>query len=555
MATVTFNFPDLVKLVGKKDLTLDKLRGDLFELGLETEEINGDEVTFEVTSDRADLLSEEGIAMMLRAYYGIEMGLIIPEVRISDYRIIVSRDLEEVRPYVTGAIVRNVRFTDESIKSLMHLQEKLHGTFGRRRKKGAIGVHDLSKIKGKDIRYLAIERDSVKFVPLQSDELMTPGEVLERHDKGKDYRYVLEGKKKVPVIYDDEGLFSFPPIINSKRTEVNFDTHDLLIELTGEDMRTIDYMLNIVLYSLYMRGAKIYSINVEYPDKNISRPDFTIRKTMVETDYINRILGIDLMPAHSKELLMKMGFGVSETGRDFMTVDIPPYRADILHVRDIVDDIGRVYGFNNIVPTYPNTPSIGGLSEKNKLNDAVREVLIGLGCQDTLNFILVGKDENSVKMGRPEDDKAIEIINPYAEQYNVVRSWVSPSLMIVLSNNLHREYPQNIFEVGTIARIDGTQPTGVLEEDHVACALCYSKAGFNEIKARLQALCFSFGLSDNLKTVPVKDPTFIEGRCAEAYIGDKKAGIIGEVHPGVLKKWGIEMPVALFEIEVSALKN
>ena len=123
MATVTVNYPDLIRLIGR-EVSLDKLRDDLFELGLETEEVQGDEVTFEVTSDRADLLCEEGIALMLRAYYGVREGMTIPPVEQSDYRIIVERELENVRPYVTGAIVRGVNFTDESIKSIMHLQEK-----------------------------------------------------------------------------------------------------------------------------------------------------------------------------------------------------------------------------------------------------------------------------------------------------------------------------------------------------------------------------------------------------------------------------------------------
>ncbi|MCD1295012.1 phenylalanine--tRNA ligase subunit beta [Methanocella sp. CWC-04] len=555
MATVTFNFPDLVKLVGKDDLTLDKVREDLFELGLETEAIEGDEVTFEVTSDRADLLSEEGIAMMLRAFYGLQTGMIMPEIHSSDYTLVVNREVEDIRPYITGAIVRGVHFTDESIKSIMHLQEKLHGTFGRRRKKGAIGVHDLSKIKGKTIHYRGVPKDSVKFVPLQSNELMTPAEVMQRHDKGKDYGYVLEGKEMVPLIYDDDGVFSFPPIINSKRTEVSIDTTELLIELTGEDMRTIDYMLNIALYSLSLRGAKIYSVTVKYPDKDLPRPDFGVREMRMDVEYINRILGLGLMSNKISELLLRMGFGIKEVKDDYLVVQIPPYRADILHKRDIVDDVGRVYGYNNITPSYPNTPSIGKLTERNKLGDAVREVMIGLGCQDTLNFILIGKDEITTKMGQTNTNNIVEISNPYAEQYNVVRTWLTPSLMIVLSNNLHREYPQNIFEVGAVAHIDDTTDTGVFEEDHVACALCYSKAGFNEVKAKLQALCFNFGLADKLSTPPASDPTFIDGRCAEIVIGDKRAGIIGEVRPEVLKNWGIEMPVAVFEMEVSALKN
>ncbi len=492
MATVTLNFPDLVKLIGR-DVTLDKVREDLFELGLETEDVQGDEVTFEVTSDRADLLSEEGIALMLRAFYGIKTGLTVPKVHKSDYRLIVNREVEPVRPFVTGAIVRNVRFTDESIKSLMHLQEKLHGTFGRKRKKGAVGVHDLSAIKGKTIHYRAVPADSVKFVPLQSDTEMTLADVLEKHPKGMDYRYVLEDKKLMPIIVDDEAIFSFPPIINSKRTEVSIDTHDLLIELTGEDMRTIDYMLNIVLYSLDMRGAEIYGIDVEYPDRKVSRPDFSVRTMSVDVEYINNMLGLELTAQQIKGLLERMGFGVSEAASDYVIADIPPYRADILHKRDVVDDVGRAYGYNNIRPTYPNTPSVGGLTANNRLCSAARDLMIGLGCQDTLNFVLIGKDETFTKMNAPETNDVIEVANPYAEQYNVVRPSILPSLLIVLSNNLHREYPQNIFEIGKTAHIDRSENTSVKEEDHIACALCYAKAGYNEIKSKLQALCLNFG--------------------------------------------------------------
>lgn len=553
MATVTFNFPDLVRLIGK-DVSLDKIREDLFELGLETEDVQGDEVTFEVTSDRADLLCEEGIARMLRAYHGIRTGLTIPKVHKSDYKLIVSREVEPVRPYVTGAIVKNIHFTDESIKSLMHLQEKLHGTFGRRRKKGAIGVHDLKAIKGKTIHYRAVPADSVKFVPLQSDTEMTLADVLVKHPKGIEYRYVLEDKKMVPIIVDDEAIFSFPPIINSKRTEVSIDTHELLIELTGEDLRTIDYMLNIVLYSLDMRGAEIYGVEVVYPDRTVSRPDFSVRTKQVDIGYVNNILGLELTSVQIKELLERMGFGISEAASEYVIVDIPPYRADILHVRDVVDDVGRAYGYNNIAPAYPNTPSVGSLTTDSRLASAARDILIGLGCQDTLNFVLIGKDEISVKMNVPPANDIIEIANPYAEQYNIVRPSVLPSLLIVLSNNLHREYPQDVFEIGKTARIDKSENTGVKEVDHIACALCYAKAGYNEAKSKLQSLCLNFGKLDKLRTVATDHPSYIAGRCAEIYIGDKRAGIIGELHPIVLKNWGIEMPVAAFEMEISALK-
>jgi phenylalanyl-tRNA synthetase beta chain len=304
-----------------------------------------------------------------------------------------------------------------------------------------------------------------------------------------------------------------------------------------------------------MRGAEVYSLTVEYPAHKMTRPNLEVRTMRVGLGHINSILGLKLTAIQAKDLLLHMGNGIAETGSDYIVVEIPPYRTDVIHPRDVIDDIGRVYGFNRMKPVYPNTPSVGQLTEQDKLNDAVREVMIGMGCQDTLNFILIGKDETYAKMALPEDGMAVELSNPYTDQYNIMRTWIAPSLMIVLSNNLHREYPQNIFEVGTVAHLDNFENTGVKEEEHVACALCYSKAGFNEVKARLQALCFNFGLGDELRTTAFSHPSLIPGRCAEIYIGDKKAGIVGEVHPKVLKNWGIEMPIALFEMNVSALKS
>jgi phenylalanyl-tRNA synthetase beta chain len=313
-------------------------------------------------------------------------------------------------------------------------------------------------------------------------------------------------------------------------------------------------MLNIVLYALDMRGVEIYGLDVVYPDRTISRPDFNIRTKQIDVGYVNNILGLELTAIQIKALLERMGFGVSEVASEYVVVDIPPYRADILHLRDVVDDAGRAYGYNNIPPAYPNTPSVGSLTVDSRLAGAARDIMVGLGCQDTLNFVLIGKDEVCAKMNLPPADDLIEIANPYAEQYNVVRPSVLPSLLIVLSNNLHREYPQDIFEIGKTAHIDKGENTGVKEEDHIACALCYAKAGYNEAKSKLQSLCLNFGKLDKLRTVAIDHQSYIAGRCAEIYIGDKRAGIIGELNPIVLKKWGIEMPVAAFELEMSALK-
>lgn len=556
MASVTVSIAELCELIGKP-LERERIIADLFELGMDVEAIQADNISFEITPDRPDLLCIEGIARLLRAYYEIQPGLVILRVRRSSYILHVEQELQNIRPYITGAIVKNLALDDKAIRSLMQVQEKLHATLGRRRKKGAIGVHDLNKIAGRNIYYRAIEPESERFIPLQKSEPMSPKEVLEKHEKGREYGYILQGKSKVPVIYDEKELFSFPPIINARKTEVTEQTNAVLIEMTGEDQRTIDLMLNILLYMLELRGGKIYSVKIKYHDRELIRPELAVKQMQVEADYINKVLGLNLNSLEIKRLLERMGFGATIRGRK-VKVKVPPYRTDILHKIDIVDDIGRAYGFNRIEPRYPQTLSIGSLTEQTKLSDAAREVLIGLGFQDTLNFILIGKEECYTKMNLDpsKDERTVEIENPYSEQYTIMRSWLIPSLMIVLSNSTHRPYPQNICEIGIAAQLDENIETGVLEEERIAALLCSSTAGYSEIKAKLQALLYNFGFTLNkIKTEPIEHPSFISGRTAQVIINGKVAGIIGEIHPQVLKNWKLEMPAAAFEIKLEALKS
>jgi phenylalanyl-tRNA synthetase beta chain len=96
----------------------------------------------------------------------------------------------------------------------------------------------------------------------------------------------------------------------------------------------------------------------------------------------------------------------------------------------------------------------------------------------------------------------------------------------------------------------------VREEERIAALLCSSTAGYSEIKAKLQALLYNFGFTLNkIKTEPIEHPSFISGRTAQVIINGKVAGIIGEIHPQVLKNWKLEMPVAAFEIKLEALKS
>jgi phenylalanyl-tRNA synthetase beta chain len=615
MPVVNVDPDELRYLAGAEDKSDGKLKEDLFSLGLEFEgETEDGEFELEFAPDRLDRLSVEGIARSLRYQYGHDHGVHLPKTNDAEWAIEVDESVPEERPHVTGAIVRGLDLDESRLDSLIQLQEKLHATMGRNRAKGAIGVHDLAMLKGrrasdkereaKTIVYTGIEPDGDRFVPLDDDSDRTPAEVLETHPIGDTYRDLVEGLDRYPAIYDDIGLFSFPPVINGKRTEVDGGSRDLFIEMTGTDQWTIDRMLAIVCYALEARGGQIEEVEVRYQDRELLRPDLSTDTKRVSHDRIERTLGIDIPGEDVVDLLERAGLSADTdtdegtrsaasdrehedlsiesvpsrtAGPDTATtadtdaasdraqddelvyeVEIPAYRVDVLHPADIVDDIGRAHGFNELDPRYPDVSTVGGRHERSRLEDAARDALVGLGFEDLLNFHLTNEEALLDRMGLSESDDALgaceppTITEPYSEAYTVVRTWALPSILLVLENNTHRAYPQDLAEIGLVAGVDDSEPTGIAEHRSVAGALARTDASYEDAKARLQAIATAFGTS--LETPPTEHPSFIDGRTAEIVLDGESVGVVGELHPRVLVEHDLELPVAAFEFRLDGLQ-
>ena len=609
MPVVDIDPEELRKLAGAAEKSDEELKEDLFSLGLEFEgESDDGGFELEFAPDRLDRLSVEGIARSLRYQYGHDRGVYVPETNDSEWTIQVDESVPEERPYVTGAIVRGLDLDESRLESLIQLQEKLHATMGRGRAKGAIGVHDLAMLKGqgardeesgsgKTITYRGVEPDGDRFVPLDDDADRTPAEVLETHPTGQTYADLVEGLDRYPAIYDDIGLFSFPPVINGKRTEVDEGSRDLFIEMTGTDQWTIDRMLTIVCYALDARGGRIEEVEIRYDDRELLRPDLSTATKRVAHDRIERTLGITIAGTDVVDLLERAGLDAEpdDDGRsnadhdapDLETVpsrtdgpdtavgdateeeadsdgdlvydvEIPPYRVDVLHPTDIVDDVGRAYGFNDLEPRYPDVSTVGGRHATSRLEDAARDALVGLGFEDLLNFHMTNETALFDRMGISPEDDALgardppTITEPYSEEYTVVRTWALPSLLLVLENNTHRAYPQDLAEIGHVASVDPDEPTGIAEHRSVAGVLARTDASYEDAKARLQAIAGAFGKS--LETPPTEHPSFISGRTAEIVLDGDSVGVVGELHPRVLVEHDLELPVSAFEFRLDGLE-
>jgi len=569
--------PDELRELTGHDKDVAEFKEDLFALGLEYEgETEDGDLRLEFAPDRLDRLSVEGIARSLRYHYGDARGVHVPGTNDPEWTIRVDESVPDERPYVTGAVIRGVDLDEAALESVIQLQEKLHATMGRKRAKGAIGIHDLAMVKGTAIEeegthtvdYRGIEPDGDTFVPLDAAAELTPAEVLDEHETGREYADLVADYDRYPAIYDELGLFSFPPVINGRRTEVDTGSRELLVEMTGTDQWTIDHMLNVVCYAFAARGATVEDVEVEYADgatapeggRELRRPDLSTTEKSVSHEQIETTLGVDFEAEEVVDLFERSGLDASYSlGEDVVyDVEIPPYRVDVRHPYDLIDDVGRAYGFNDLEPAYPDVGTVGGRHEESRLADAVRASLVGLGFEDLLNFHMTSGEENydrlNVAPGTPVvgGGEPVEITEPYSEDYTQLRTWALSSLVSVLERNTHRAYPQDLAEIGLAAEYDESENTNVAEHRTVAAVLARNDATYEDAKARLQAVCDDFDAA--LATPATEHPTFIDGRTAAVVIDGDEVGVIGEVHPRVLVEHDLELPVAAFEFRLDAVE-
>src|SRR3989344_2894213 len=166
MATIKFNKKLFEKEIGKLD---EEMQERIIMFGTHLEGISEDELELEITPNRPDLLSYQGFKRSFLAFLGKKTGL--KEYKLKkpekDYKVIIDSSVKNIRPYTACAIVRNLKLDNDKIKELIDIQEKLHTTLGRKRKKLAIGVYPLEKIK-LPIKFEAKKPEDIKFIPLEA---------------------------------------------------------------------------------------------------------------------------------------------------------------------------------------------------------------------------------------------------------------------------------------------------------------------------------------------------------------------------------------------------
>jgi phenylalanyl-tRNA synthetase beta chain len=562
MPTIDIEYRELERLLKVEfNEDLEKLDDILSYVKAEVKGYNKQDETVNIEfkdTNRPDLWSVEGLVRALQGFIGQQKGIKPYSLGTSDVEVFVSRELYDIRPYIACAVIKEVHLSDAIIRGLMHLQEKLDQTYGRSRRKASIGIYNLDLIKA-PIEYTTVKPKEVTFVPLGFTENMTLEEVLEKHPKGCEYGHIVKRHLLYPMLFDADGkVLSFPPIINSKDLgKVTEESQNLLVEVTGTSHKTVLNTLNLVTTMLIDRGGKAYTTTIHYPDDSnytetqVVTPNFNSQPMTLNVDYANKLLGLNLTAEHIIELLKIAGLDIQKVTQTGLEVLIPCYRTDIMHQVDLIEDIAIAYGYNNITPNWRELPTQGKAKPDQSLINHVRDLMIGLGYQETLNTTLTSQEVLFNKINIAPTPH-IEISNPKVVTMTCLRNALLPGLVEFLSNNQSVEFPQKIYEQGKIIHPSQTSETKTHEEEHLAAITTHPAAGFSEIKATLDSFLSNLGVEWQIEQT--SHPAFIEGRTGKIIIeGNQEIGIIGEISPQVLENWKLENPATAFEISLQKI--
>jgi len=545
MTILTMNRQQFEKKIGKVDEKMEKL---ITDMGTPIEYVTDDEVAVEIFPNRPDLLSLQNFAKAVNQFRGkrklSDFKIYSPE---KDYEVTVEKSVKKVWPYTACAIVKSLKFDDDKIKEIIDIQEKLTNSIGRKRKKLGLGIYPLDKIK-MPITYKAEDPSEIKFRPLEFPREITGKQILSQHPTGREYGDLLKGWEVYPIFEDsDNNILSMPPIINSHQTgRITEETTEIFVECTGKNLEFIKTALNIMVSALSEMGGKVYAIKIKDKKEGIfTSPDMTPEEMEFKIEDINKNLGVEFSEKQIRNNLEKMGIGFKKEKNRILAL-IPPYRTDMLHWIDLVEEVAIAHGYENFEPIIPAISTIAEEDPMSKTKRVISNILSGLGLLEVSSFHLTTKKD--IKKTYFEFNEAIEVEESKTKN-DTLRHDLLTNLLQIFAENSDSQYPQKIYELGRTFKLDDSTETGIAETEKLAIALVDESITFTEIK---QILDYLFKML-NIKYTLVEDddhPAYINGRCGKIIVNDKNIGNIGEVAPRVLKNWKIKAPAVALEMDI-----
>lgn len=542
--------------------------------------LNDQKFTIKLTPNKADCLSVLGVAREVSALTGTP--LTFPAQRI------VPVGIDEVLPVKVSAPDLCGRFTGRVIRGLNARAATPEWMKRRLERSGQRSVSSLVDISN----YVMLETGQPSHV---FDLARIHGSIDVRWGKKGESLKLLNGNtvevdEWVGVIADEKEIESLAGIMGGDSTAVTLDTTDIYLEaafwwpgaIQGRARRfnfSTDaahrFERGVDFASTCERIERITSLIVEIcgtPDTRVGPVDDQIVNipqrlpVLLRTERAQKVIGVAIDDDTVADIFTRLGLPFErEPGR--FTVTAPSYRFDIEIEEDLIEEVARVYGFENIPALPPSAPSAMLIEPENTRSlFAIRHQLADLGYQEVVNMSFVESQWEADFAGNTDP---IRLQNPIASQMSVMRSNLIGSLVANVRYNVNRKAGRvRVFEVGAVFHrnpqaVDGPLSIAGFDQPKRVAAIAYGPASdeqwgmptravdFFDVKGDLEALF----APRSLRFAKLEHPALHPGRCAQVELDGKVIGFIGELHPRWLQKYDLPQAPVLFEVDAEALRE
>jgi len=541
-------------------------------------------IDFEITANRGDCLSVLGIAREMAAVLGEKVR--VPEWRIHpgeqrDPEFSIETWDEDLCPRYCARIIEGIQLGPSptwmkrrleacgirSINNVVDISNYVLLEFGH-----PLHTFDLDKLQG---RKIIVRRAK-------------PGELMLTIDEAK--RTLDEN---ILVIADAERPVALAGVMGGAESEITENTVNLLIESAFFDpvsIRKTSKKLGLTTEASYrfergtdwkglvwacdrctrliqeLAGGTVIG---EMIDVQAKQDAYRLeeRSVRLRVSRVNLLLGLTLNQSETASILKRLAFRCKEKETDVLLVDIPTYRNDVTREIDLIEEIARVYGYNRIETVLPKTEGRSAQKAwRDSFAERVRAKMISLGFLDSCNSAFIGP-QHLDRMRIPEDDglrQAVEILNPLSKDESLMRTSLLPSLLEALGRNARRLNPRAaLFEIARIyiprlsdplrceKRVLSGGAYGPQGEGWLDCKEIYD---FFDIKGAVEEVLTLARVGD-YRFEPVEVPFLQPGRSAQILIGDRRIGILGEIHPQVAEAFSLRQRTAVFELDLHELKR
>ncbi|MGQ9463151.1 MAG: phenylalanine--tRNA ligase subunit beta [Candidatus Fervidibacter sp.] len=562
---------------------IDKLAHTLEMAGLGVEgieEFDGDVVfDLEITPNRGDWLSVYGVARELAAMLNLPLKPItvhVPETEKDINELAkVQIDAPDLCPRYSARLVLDVK-VDESPDWL-------------KRRLEACGIRPINNIV--DItNYVLFELGH----PLHAFDFDTlhGRQIIVRRAKDGESIYTLDEVRReldssMLVIADADRPVALAGIMGGLETAISPFTKNVLIEsahFSPSSIRRTSRKLGLRTESSYrferwvnpngtvlaadraaqlmaeLAGGKVCKGVIDVYPQHIA-PSFV----SVRVERVKSMLGIDISTEEVASLLRRLQFEVTPEG-DTVHCLIPTFRNDIKREADLIEEIARLYGYDQIPVTLPEGVSPhAGESEKRELENSVRQFLTRLSLQEIVTLSLTNPEAEKA-WGIDTEDNALKLRNPLTQDHTVARTSLIPSVLSVIAHNFRNGIRDIwMFELGKVYRYGEVGDAKSTEPRRLCIAItgnCYrvrwnlpaqtGQADFFAVKGIVERLLEWLGI-DNASFEQGEHPSLHPYRTAIVRIGDKVIGFIGEVHPKWRRQNDLPQPVYIAELDFELL--